>query len=640
MTARSLKHRSLLTETLPFEVPLIFSNEGLHASLSVDPANGDIAKLLAKLRGKPKSYSKPYSYEISKSETRTTTLGIIHPQWQMEISNFYERHAGSLLNFCSDDSFSLRRPADIASPFTEKSEDDDSRLKFGVVQQASDEGEPDVSHMTSYFVYRKYNLLGKFIDSREYLRLESRFRIARTLDVSKCFYNIYTHSVTWAAKDKPFAKAHSNKHAVEFDLDILMQKANYNETNGIVVGPEFSRIFAEIILQRIDKEVKREMSVRGHEATRDYDIRRYVDDYIVFSNNSTILDDAEKSIRRHLEFYKLYINEGKVINLSRPFVSTLSLARQEVATLLRSLSSLVSELKTSEGTASPAIRVRAITRLLREVRMIVKKHGVGFESISGWLFSRLKKTVRSIFYYAEKEQHADARDDLLEVAFAILESSFHVLALDLRVRQTYSICQLAIIFHDRRASLSIEQADTLDHILTDGLLGLLRTVRASGKLGIESADSVEAYNLLIAGAHFIGHDFVRTSVFRDTIDDLLGKSNISYFTYISAKFCMLKDRALMQSRLDVLNNRVKTHLLAEADISLNSEDYLLLCDYISSPDVFDYDKCEVLRKLLGGNISKATAVAVGPHLRFVDWDGLSVKHLLRRKALRPVYAWA
>lgn len=639
MADRSLKNRALLTETLPFEVPLIFSNEGLHASLSLSTHNPEVEKVLAKLRGKPKSYSKPYSYEIAKSETRTTTLGIIHPQWQVEISNFYERHAGSLLNFCSDESFSLRRPADIASPFTEKTEDDDSRLKFGLVQQASEGGEPDVSHMTSYFVYRKYNLLGKFIDSREYLRLESRFKYARTLDISKCFYNIYTHSVTWATKDKEFAKSYSKMHAVEFDLDILMQKSNYNETNGIVVGPEFSRIFAEIILQRVDKEVRKEMLALEYEATRDYDIRRYVDDYTIFSNSSLIIEQVESSLRKHLEFYKLYLNEGKAENLTRPFVSPLSLARQEVARLLRELSGLIGQIKAPEGGAH-SIHMRGITRLLREVRMIVKKHDVGFESISGWLFSRLKKTVKTIFRHIKDEEQTESKDDLIDVALSILESSFHILSLDVRVRHTYSICQLAIIFHESRSSLNSEQCDTLDHILMEGFLGLLRTMRVEGKLGKQPVDSVEAYNLMIAAAHFLGAEFTRTATFKDSVDLILQRPKITYFCYISLKYCLLKDVAEAQARLDTLNSRIKIHLLSAADIHLNSEDYLLLCDYISAPDVLENDKCEVLRKLLGGTPSKATAVAVGPHLGFVDWTGLSLRHLLRRKSLRPVYAWA
>ena len=38
----------------------------------------------------------------------------------------------------------------------------------------------------------------------------------------------------------------------ENKIDSLMRHTNFGETNGIIVGAEFSRIFAEIILQQID----------------------------------------------------------------------------------------------------------------------------------------------------------------------------------------------------------------------------------------------------------------------------------------------------------------------------------------------------------------------------------------------------
>lgn len=39
-----------------------------------------------------------------------------------------------------------------------------------------------------------------------------------------------------------------------------MQKSNYNETNGILVGPEFSRWVAEVIFSRIDSELKNKLN--------------------------------------------------------------------------------------------------------------------------------------------------------------------------------------------------------------------------------------------------------------------------------------------------------------------------------------------------------------------------------------------
>ena len=58
-----------------------------------------------------------------------------------------------------------------------------------------------------------------------------------------------------------------------------MQLANYNETNGIVVGPEVSRIFEEVILQQIDLNVLSKLENSGLKYGVDFEVRRYVDDF-------------------------------------------------------------------------------------------------------------------------------------------------------------------------------------------------------------------------------------------------------------------------------------------------------------------------------------------------------------------------
>src|SRR3546814_5059604 len=70
-------------------------------------------------------------------------------------------------------------------------------------------------------------------------------------------------TITWAVKDKLLAKEFKSAYSFEAQFDKLMQRANYNETKGIVVGPEFSRVFAEIILQRVDQKVIANLAVNG-----------------------------------------------------------------------------------------------------------------------------------------------------------------------------------------------------------------------------------------------------------------------------------------------------------------------------------------------------------------------------------------
>src|SRR5690606_30212828 len=113
---------------------------------------------------------------------------------------------------------------------------------------------------------KKYNFLYKF-------------------DVSKCFNSIYTHSISWAILGKKFSKEIIGKEKETFGskFDTLLMDLNYNETNGIIIGPEFSRIFAEIILQSIDLTVLHRIEQQHNlKYKRDYEVFRYVDDYFVF----------------------------------------------------------------------------------------------------------------------------------------------------------------------------------------------------------------------------------------------------------------------------------------------------------------------------------------------------------------------
>ena len=97
---------------------------------------------------------------------------------------------------------------------------------------------------------------------------------------------------------------------------------NQGETNGIVIGPEFSRIFAEIILQGVDQSLEVKLaSMDRLQHRKDYEIFRYVDDYFIFHNSPA---NAEK-ITRHLEHLlkevKLSLNLAKSEPFERPIIT-------------------------------------------------------------------------------------------------------------------------------------------------------------------------------------------------------------------------------------------------------------------------------------------------------------------------------
>ena len=76
-----------------------------------------------------------------------------------------------------------------------------------------------------------------------------------TTDITRFYPSIYTHSIAWAAYGKERVKQNLNvyKGSLADRLDLLVRSCNRNQTVGIPIGPETSRIIAETISARIDQ---------------------------------------------------------------------------------------------------------------------------------------------------------------------------------------------------------------------------------------------------------------------------------------------------------------------------------------------------------------------------------------------------
>jgi len=625
------KFRPLLTETLPYEVPVIFFNDRFYYALSREEDDEEVTKAFQKIFAPVGKYTIPYNYSIRKDQKRTTELSIIHPMWQTRICDMYAMHEGSLLSYCAKSEFSLRRPISIASVYASNAlAKDDTSSKLGLVHTVP-EDELDPSHIISYFVYGKYNLLSKFYESKEFLRLEKKFSLLRTLDISKCFYNIYTHSISWAIKGKSFAKEYSNAFSFEGSIDKTMQWANYNETNGIVVGPEFSRIFAEIILQEIDVVTQRRLAEKGLREGVQYSIRRYVDDYSIFSDSETNLNDIEQAIAETLREYKLYLNTKKSQTIPRPFISTLSLARIELSEMLAQLRRI-----SDEDSTVASIAIGKLNSGVREVRSILKRYDVDVGYLSGWILSALIKSANRTCRRVKESPVAKEFDHWLKVMRPILDLAFYLCALDVRVRTSYSLCQIIKAVFDAKSVLPSGHFDQIQHLIAEELGGLVKSLLTSK--AEEKGDSIELFNLLICGTHFLKEEFTDSNQVRQSVTALLG-SSFTYFKYITLKFVFLSD-PVFGPQLNQLNAEAFKFLDSGPSHTQCSQRFLVLCDLISAPDLELKDKRLIYGKFFGGVISNKALEAVAQKIGFVDWTALNVEHILRRKELRPVYAMA
>lgn len=130
-----------------------------------------------------------------------------------------------------------------------------------------------------------------------------------SLDLSKCYENIYTHSISWALLSKEKAKEEylksdiekSEEYIISDELDKNLRKINNNETKGIPTGPITSRLISELILAEVDNLLEKEGLKHN----------RYVDDYRFYFKTKEEAIQRMPQIQKILYEYKLSLNQSK-----------------------------------------------------------------------------------------------------------------------------------------------------------------------------------------------------------------------------------------------------------------------------------------------------------------------------------------
>jgi len=274
------------------------------------------------------------SYNIGKNVGGIRSIAVMHPRTQIEVSNFYGRYASTILYYTRRSHFSIRHPVGIARFTVSRdpifAEDRDPNA-LGI-----EEAGRAYERLRSFFVYGGYSHIYKFHDSAEFRLLERRYSHLTRLDVTRCFDSIYTHSISWVTNGLEQSKTLSSNCETTFGgrFDKLMQASNDLETHGILIGPEVSRIFAEIILQEIDVRVERRLARVGLSHRVDYEVRRFVDDYFVFCKSDSAATRIVAALAEELKAFKLYLNEAKRFDEVTPLKSARSAAKHQLRTTM------------------------------------------------------------------------------------------------------------------------------------------------------------------------------------------------------------------------------------------------------------------------------------------------------------------
>jgi hypothetical protein len=525
------KQRSVLTDMLPFEVPPTFSNRGYYRFLrdnSVEIENGhlrwisktDVLDRTMRLLfgvlpsagiaeetltewGKEKTRrfvplnkcqmaTIPFNFRVAHN-LDGRTLSVVHPRNQVAVASFYATHSALIIYHTSVSEFSIRRPVSVSryAYFKDKLHEERLDSVAGV-----EEEDREYEQLGSYFVYRKYRNIHRFFESYKYHRSEKKYDAMVQIDVSKCFDSIYTHSLPWAVlgKDQTKFSLEESKGTFGGHFDALMQGLNHKETNGIVIGPEFSRIFAEIILQSVDAELIKQLAEGANLKHKvDYEIFRYVDDFFVFYNEESTQLKIFETLQEILKGRKLSINTAKIKHYQKPIITEITVAKERVSMLLNDEINPVCEEEPPADPAKPPKQKLVCginaNRLIIRYKAAIKETGVTYGDLLNYTFAIIENKVEKLFkaFVASDKSDRD-RKRLSNALLAILEFAFFAYSASPKVNHTIRICRMIATSVDflHAQNLPYEQKHLLFKYVHDNVMQQLEKNTMSVHREVES----------------------------------------------------------------------------------------------------------------------------------------------------------
>lgn len=715
------KERVLFSDVLPYECPIIFSNRYLYRFLAkylwvgeeqkVDNITWNVLKQSKRLDEKdanafaallfgcyekdkkieilqhrPNALFYPYQFNIAHKTNKTRTLSIIHPYNQWQVVEFYDQYKYSILYLCSQSKFSLRKPHKIAQYFYYR-----DRLHRRLSGHESDKVElffNEYENLKTYFSYEKYSNIYKFYEDYRYQRAEKKFKHLVKFDLQSCFDSIYTHTISWATaggadKVKVLPGYHGSWVGDAFDN--LMQSVNARKTNGIVIGPEFSRIFAEIILQYIDQKVEQELLGKDLRQKSSYECYRYVDDYFLFYNDEKDRNLFMESLTKWLKEFKLQISPSKTEEFERPFITKVTIAKQRIENLLSNIFStplweeVESKLNTEEeedtedeeSDKDREILDRKFNIYLSansvnaQIKAIVKECGIEYRDIANYLLEKTSQRLDAFLNryeigfkkYERLMSKEEANKDEVEIhaqrvqrkltsyLVSLIDVAFFVFNSNRQINTTLKLLKIMnsiIIYGKRHGDFKVNPEVRFQTISKDIIF---KKIQDEIALVLATTDSHrntlhESLYLLIL-AKELGYSYLLAP---EVIKSFIGKSELQYnlfaciilLYYYANHKCYDAQKALLKD--EILK---KYRLVAESERKRNSELTILTADMMTCPFVDDTYRQSLLTLIGITEIKEQQMImrfAKKQKYIFTRWTMFNLNKELQAKISQEVYS--
>lgn len=675
------KERAILSDTLPYEIPITFSNRNYYAFLlknkieiinselvwkSDDDALDEVIKLLffdnkneqiisfcKNINGRMIDFKKitnfsgeklitiPFKFKINHNKIHRE-LTLCHPRNQLALIDFYNQFKELIIYYCNQSPFSIRKPCRVSKYIYYK-----DRTHYDLLNedfQGIEQNNQEYESLKSFFVYKDYSNIHKFYESKEYLRCEQKFNELTKLDITKCFDSIYTHTLAWALINKESVKANIkySKNTFPGIFDRFMQQLNYNETNGIIIGPEFSRIFAELILQSVDNDVFTQIKDKlGLAYKKDYIIFRYVDDYFIFYNEVNCKDKIVEQIQISLKKYNLYLNESKITTYTKPIITEITIAKQGISELLESsLSYQIQECESDDLVYKKGYIYIDSKKTIVQFKKIIKESNVEYKDIMNYslaIFER--KSLKIVKDHNSLDSKYRSEKQLLTSIRALLNIVFFIYSVSPLVNTTIKLARILRIYisYFKGKDINPDFKHIIFKDIFDNLIFILEKNRASEHIQIETLYLLISLSEL--GKYYWIDEPRLAQIFGLELDnqDYSSLYQLNYFSITVLLFYIKNKTRYIKIKKVIENEILKKFENNKASIKIDSELIFLLMDIIACPYVSQEAKYKIFDFYDISNVDMKNNIIKKFRHFFTTWDNFDFGKALDAKQSQEVY---
>lgn len=681
-------YRTLCSEMLPYELPLFLNNNEFYRLADRWRLTFDGDKVVSRrchLSEEEEKYrnavlslingtginKKSLNYFIGKGD-KERELVIVHPYMQLKMMMFYRKYESLILSFCQRSQFSLRyidKRAIVVHP--------KKMMPKAVENEIDYKANEFPKH---YFHYRKYQNINGFYEGKEFQRLESRFCHLFKTDIRHCFDDIPIDRLAEAIYSKKDVKSTSNCFAGI--LSTMMHEMNNGRKSfykdgvqdtlepGVVIGPEFSRLFAEMFLQTIDRAIEKAMAeeVCPLNLHDDYECFRYVDDIFFFYNNDIALAKFKIVLESVLKTYGMKINTDKNQTHQIPLITGVTKAKRELRLLIEQITT--DRMTTSQGIANIQngiydfpLKMQSRYAIM-DIKTILSSNSVSLKEVSSSMLAYLHRKLAGKLDKIDDiiREYKDAKSmqmldnagekilrryekDLVFYVCELTKTLFYIFNNDMRMStsiRVLTILNMAITFckgilfdkeHQSDNKLSFDAQNKVFKTIMDEIHFTLRYHHLEALNGLEICNLLLLTIIMPRSFRISENDWDMFLKGRFISYDPNGEENV--LMALTLLFLLGRDNSDKTIVERICNWLVANAAAKKWDVD-DTECFLIITTMIPSPIVPQNYKEKII-EALPKKIKEATSVLKGKTSPFAQWKNFNLAKACQMKYMAEVY---